>query len=391
MTHLRDVSSALVHEWLITWGGSESVVRSMTEILPDAPLHCGVWVPDARTREAFQEVDIRTTWLQKIPGAGRYYRWALPAMPAAFKALDLSGFDLVLSSSHAFAKGVQVDPGAVHVCYCHTPPRYLWDLADEYRAGVAGNLIRPFLPWLRRKDVEAAKGVTWFLANSGYVAERIRRIYGREAVVLHPPVDVDLFAPGGSVASSSYFLAGGRMVVYKRLDRVVKAATLGGFPLKVFGDGPERAHLERLAGPTVEFVGPVSDAELVKLARGCEAFLFPGEEDFGILPVEIQAAGRPVLAWNRGGARETVVHGETGLLFEDSHPRGLVEAVEAFQRRRWSPEVCRNHALKFRREIFENRLRELLERALHGGPLVDPSGGDTGRSTVRLAAEGGPA
>ncbi|MEX2526821.1 MAG: glycosyltransferase [Gemmatimonadota bacterium] len=390
MSRLQEVPAALVHEWLVTWGGSESVVKSMTRILPDAPLHCGVWAPDERTRLAFQDRDIRTTWLQKIPGVGRHYRWSLPAMPAAFKALDLSGFELVLSSSHAFSKGVQVDPGAVHVCYCHTPPRYIWDLADEYHAGVGGRLVRPLLPWLRRKDVEAAQGVTWFLANSAYVAERIRRIYGREAVVLHPPVDVDLFTPGAA-ASPSYFLAGGRMVVYKRLDRAVKAATLGGFPLKVFGDGPERANLERLAGPTVEFLGRVSDLELVELARGCEAFLFPGEEDFGILPVEIQAAGRPVLAWNRGGARETVVHGETGLLFDDPHPLGLVEAVEAFQSRSWSPEVCRNHALKFRREDFEDRLRELLERALHGGPIVDPADDGRRMAEVRLAVEGGSA
>ena len=291
---------ALVHEWLISWGGSESVLLSFARLFPDAPIFTSVYAPDARVRAAFSESEIRPSALQVVPGIRSVYRGTLPLMPWAFGRMDLSGFDLVVSSSHAFAKSVRVAPGAIHVCYCHTPPRYLWDLYQAYNPGLLGKLRAPLMLNLRKKDRESAKRVHKFIANSTYVADRISRSYERDARVIYPPVDVDQFTP--SAYEGKHYLAGGRMVHYKRLDLAIEAANRCGLKLVVFGDGPERTRLEELAGPTIEFIGRVSTAQLAKLVAQSHAFLFPGEEDFGILPVEIQAGVAQSLP-SRGAVR----------------------------------------------------------------------------------------
>jgi glycosyltransferase involved in cell wall biosynthesis len=339
---------ALVHDWLIGWGGSERVLQVLAEMFPDAPIYTAVWAPEQKVHEVFGDRDVRPTALQRIPRAARHYRKLLPLMPAAFRRLDLSGFDLVVSSSHAFSKAVSRAPGARHVCYCHSPPRYLWDLYETYNPGWRGVVGAPMARWLRRRDVASTGGVDQFVANSRTVAERIRRHYGREARVVHPPVEVNPFvAASRSREPEDWFLTGGRMVRYKRMDVLVRAATLGRFRLRVFGDGPERRTLEALAGPGVEFLGPVDDADLADLMARCRAFLFAAEEDFGILPVEAQAAGRPVVAWGRGGVTETVIPGQTGILLEHGTPEAFAEGALQAGDRDWDRGRIQEQARRF--------------------------------------------
>ena len=359
---IQGVRVALVHEWLISWGGSESVLLSLARLFPDAPIFTSIYAPDERVRATFPESRVRPSALQMIPGVRSFYRGTLPLMPWAFGRLDLSEFDLVISSSHAFAKSVRMAPGAIHVCYCHTPPRYLWDLYESYNPGILGALRAPIMLRLRNRDAESAKGVHSFVANSIYVANRISRTYSRESTVIYPPVDVDEFPC--SNRDEKYYLAGGRMVDYKRLDFAIEVANRRGLPLVVFGDGPKRTHLERLAGPTVEFTGQVSTEQLSVLVAHSRAFLFPGVEDFGILPVEVQAGGCPVIALGRGGALETVKSGETGLLYEDNSVEGLLNAVSEFEMMTFEPKACRNNALRFQRPRFEQEITEAISRVL---------------------------
>jgi glycosyltransferase involved in cell wall biosynthesis len=362
---------ALVHDWLVGWGGSERVLEVLAGMFPEAPIFTAVWSPDSKVREVFGDHDVRPTVLQGIPGSSRHYPKLLPLMAWAFRSLDLSDFDVVISSSHAFSKSVRRSVGARHVCYCHSPPRYLWDLYRTYSPGWRGVLGAPLARFLRRQDVAASRGVDRFVANSRTVADRIRRHYGKDAVVVHPPVDVASFmAAGRGREPEDWFLTGGRMVRYKRMDVLVRAATVGGFSLKVFGDGPERRGLQELAGPGVEFLGPVEDGELASLMSRCRAFLFAAEEDFGILPVEAQAAGRPVVAWGRGGATETVVHGETGILVEDGSPECFARAALDAGRRRWDRKRLQSNAARFKTDRFVEEMASILrERGGKPGPL----------------------
>lgn len=370
-------SLAIAHEWLVGWGGSESVVQSFARLFPDAPIQTLVYDPDPRVARAFPRERVRTTPLQRLPGVGAYYPLTLPLMPGVWRRTRLEGFDVILSSSHAFAKGVARSPGSRHVCYCHTPPRYLWDLSEAYLGDVGSRLARPLMGYLRRRDREAAANVDTWIANSHFVADRVHRIYGEEAQVVYPPVDVDTFgdvdegaeagaAPtgdltpgstgGDAVGAGKYYLAGGRLVRYKRVDRAVEAANKAGLSLVVFGDGPERARLEAMAGPTIRFTGAVSPSELRALFSHCRAYLFPGIEDFGILPVEAQAAGRPVVALGIGGAAESVVHLETGVLYQDDSVEGLLGGVEELEARSWDVADLRHNARRFSRARFEDEI-----------------------------------
>ena len=372
-----ELDAALVHDWVTQWGGPESVLLSLRRVLGDPSLHMGVWDPDDRSQEAFGDADVRTSWLQRIPGANRHYRWLLPLMPKAFETLPLGDAELVVSSSHGFAKAVTVPPDAVHICYCHTPPRYLWDEIVVYNRGPLGALRRPALRLLRRQDLRAAARVDHFVANSRHVAGRIRRYYGREARVIYPPVDVERYnevdrRPG------DYYLAGGRLSRYKRIDSAVRAANQAEVPLKVFGDGPEYRRLKALAGPTVELLGQVSDEELLELMAGARAYLHPGKEDFGIQPVEAQAAGCPVVAWASGGARETVVHGKTGVLYDDPTPLGILDGLRTLEQETWRPELARGNARRFNRRRFEEEMAEEVDRVLRGHRL------DQGRPVVQV-------
>ncbi len=283
-------------------------------------------------------------------------------MPAAFRSLDLSDYDLVISDSHAFSKAVRTRDDAIHLCYCHTPPRYLWDLKDAYLPGFRGRVLAPVVRWLRSADLAAASGVSHFIANSSYVAGRISRIYDRPAEVIYPPVDVDLFRPLD--VRTDRFVAGGRMVPYKRIDLAVRAATEGNLPLQVFGDGPQRAELRRLAGPTVEFLGELDQEEMESVLGGARALLFPGVEDFGIIPVEAQAAGAPVVAYGEGGSLETVMEGRTGCFFSEPTVASVLEAIEELEGGTWNADVCRGNALRFSRQRFEREIATFIGSVL---------------------------
>ena len=357
--------AVITHEWLVNWGGSESVLQSLKKVLPNADIHTLVYQPDERTALAFSRAQVIPSVLNRVPLAGRLYPYTLPFMPRLWLRKDIGQPELIVSSSHSFSKTAQA-PGAFHLCYCHTPPRYLWDLSDEYTPGLFGRLTHRIRDRLRLADLRSARLVDHFVANSRFVADRIFRTYGRTAEVIYPPVDTDQFTP--APAKKAHFLAGGRLVRYKRIDYAIRAANNLKVPLVVFGDGPDRRRLESLAGPTVNFTGSVDHPALIALIRSAWAFLYPGIEDFGILPVEVQATGTPVIARGAGGALESIKHGKTGLLY-DSSPKDptsqvklLSETMLESKSRFWSPTACRHHAELFSRPNFERGFSELLKR-----------------------------
>lgn len=333
------------------------MLASLGRILPSAPIHTLVHRPDQRVRETFRHHTIHASALSALPGAGRLYQLALPVMPDVWRRTRTEATELVVSSSHAFCKGVDTR-GVTHVCYCHTPPRYLWDLSHEYHGGLSYSLAGPPIRYLRARDRESAEHVDHFIANSNYVADRIRRTYGREAKVIYPPVDVDRFVP--KEQPRRHFLAGGRLVRYKRVDRAISAANATAQPLVVFGDGPDRNRLESMAGPTVRFVGQCSNEQLLDLMHTSIALIFPGVEDFGILPVEAQAAGTPVVALGQGGALETVADGTSGLLYAEDSLACLSDALETTRTQHWNPDDCRRNAERFSRPRFEHEVRVAL-------------------------------
>jgi glycosyltransferase involved in cell wall biosynthesis len=360
---------AIVHDWLTIPGGSEQVVLALLEMFPHAELFTSVYDPSPWP-PAVTERPVHSSWLNRIPGAVRQYPKLLPLMNRAFRSFDLSGFDLVLSSSHAFAKNVRAPPGALHVCYCHTPMRYAWD--ESFMAGEdVGRLTRlalpPLLAWLRRQDLAGARGPDVFVANSRHVADRIQRHYGRRAEVVNPPVDVEHYL---ALARSprDYYLAFGRVVPYKRVDLAVAACASLGRQLKVAGDGRAlesvRAQLHaRASGASIELLGNVSAAERDRLLGGARALLFPGEEDFGIVPVEAQAAGVPVIAYAVGGAGETVIDARTGVLFGEQTAGALAAAIERFEGMSLDEREARENAARFGRERFRAEIAAVIERA----------------------------
>lgn len=360
---------ALVHDYLNQYGGAERVLEALHDLYPAAPVYTSLY-DRARMPPSFRGWDIRTSFLQRLPVHVRLARAYLLLYPWAFAALDLRGYDLIISSSSAFAKGVVPAAGARHICYCHNPARFLWNTADYMRSEGLGRpaqaLLGPVLARLRRWDLTANERVHAFIANSRTVAERIRRYYGRESSVIHPPARVSTFplaqGPG------RYFLTGGRLVPHKRFDVAVVACTRRGLPLRVFGAGRDRARLERLAGPTVSFLGRVSEADLRELYRDCRAYLFPSEEDFGISPLEAMACGRPVLAYAAGGAMETVVEGQTGLFFPRQEPEALAELLAAFRDQEFDPQEIRRHAEQFDVPRFQEQIRRLISSVFSSRP-----------------------
>ncbi|HEU5300100.1 MAG TPA: glycosyltransferase [bacterium] len=351
---------AIVHEWLVTLGGADRVLLALHEVFPQAPVYTALY-DRTRMPRVFADLDVRTSWLQHLPGAVAHHRWLVPLMPSAVRGYDLGGYDVVLSSSHACAKGVALPPGAVHICYCHTPMRYAWDMRDAYLAALsrpARPLAAAGLRWLRGWDAAAARSVDHFIANSAFVASRIRRYYGRDAAVIHPPVDTAFFTPGGETAE--FFLAAGRLVPYKRMDLAVEACTRLHLPLVVVGDGPELARLRAMAGPSVRFAGEVSDEELRDYYRRCRALIFPGVEDFGLVPVEAQACGRPVIAYGLGGALESVEDGLTGLFFHAQTAEALMAALREADRTAFDPRAVRRHAQQFSRLAFASKVAQFV-------------------------------
>ncbi len=357
---------AVVHDWLTIPGGSEDVVIELLELFPQAELFTTVYDPRPWP-EIVRERSVHATWLNRIPGASSQYPKLLGLMTSALRRFDLSGFDLVLSSSHACAKNVRVPGSTLHVCYCHTPMRYAWDeaLLQGEDIGRATRLVLPLLlRRLRRQDVEGAAGPDAIVANSRHVAERIRTHWGREAEVINPPVDVRRLL-AMEREQEDYYLVFGRVVPYKRVDLAVRAAALLGRPLKVAGDGRALPALRAAAAGAerIELLGRVSDGERDRLLSGARALLFPGEEDFGIVPVEAQAAGLPVIAYGVGGATESVIDGVTGVLFGEQSERSLAAAIERFEGLSIDTAAVRANAERFGRERFRVEMAGAIERA----------------------------
>lgn len=351
---------AIAHDYLNQYGGAERVLEALHELYPAAPVYTSIFDPAAMPA-AYRAWDIRPSWMQRLPGWRRHFQKYFLLYPSAFESFDLSGYDLILSSSSAFAKGIIPAPGARHVCYCHTPMRFAWR-TDAYvqREGIRGiqRLVLPILlTYVRLWDVASALRVDTFVANSREVAARIRRYYGREAAVIPPPVDLPPYRP---VPPGDFYLAGGRLIPYKRLDLAVRAFTQLGLPLKIFGDGRDRAALQAIAGPNVEFLGYVSEERRRELFAGCRAFVFPGEEDFGITPLEAMAAGRPVIAYAAGGALDSVAEGVSGRFFYEQSAAALAAAVAAARGDSYDPRAIRRHAESFGRDIFLARMRAAI-------------------------------
>lgn len=356
---------ALVHDHLVQDGGAEKVLLALQDVFPGAPTYTLLYDPK-RVSGVFASKDIRTSFLQKIPFALRKYQWLLPLMPAATEAHDLSSYDVVISSSSAFAKGIITRPGAIHVCYCHTPTRYLWSDTHSYVQELkAPRVLKAGLPILLNKlrvwDRLSADRVDRFIANSATVAGRIRKYYERPSDIIHPPVETEKFTVAD--APGTYFLAGGRLVSYKRFDLIIQAFNRTGLPLKIFGDGPLAAEYRRTARPNIEFVGKVDDARKAELYRGAIAFIHPQEEDFGITALESMASGRPVIAYRKGGALETVVDGVTGEFFDDQEWEELATAVIRFDASKYDPRTIREHAERFDVRTFKRRIAAYVSEA----------------------------
>ncbi|KNZ70053.1 group 1 glycosyl transferase [Thermincola ferriacetica] len=352
------MKTAIITDWLTQMGGAERVVLAMKELFPEAPIYTTVYNPDT-VDKVFHSMDIRPSFIQKLPGAKKSYQKYLPLMPTAVEQFDLREFDLVISSSSSVAKGVITRADTVHICYCHTPMRYAWDFYHEYLNGPdVGKIKRKLIPWLmnyiRMWDRLTADRVDYFIANSQNVAKRIRKHYHRDAEVIYPPVETSFFAPVPEV--EDFFLVVSRLVPYKRVDLAIQACNRLKLPLRVIGTGPEFDRLKALAGPTVQMMGRLSQEDIKWHYARCRAFLFPGEEDFGITPVEAQASGRPVIAYGRGGALETVVEGKTGLFFAEQSEASLVEALKRFDNMDFDPQTIRSHAGTFDSVIFKERL-----------------------------------
>ncbi len=354
----------MVHDYLNQYGGAERVVEALHDLYPDAPVYTSIYDPAAMPA-SYHSWQIRPSWMQRLPGWRRWFRLYFLLYPLAFESLKVQQYDLILSSSSAYGKGVRPRRGALHVCYCHTPMRFAWR-TEEYvaREGIGrlgGALLRPLLALLRGWDRATAARVQVFIANSEEVAGRIERCYGRKAVVIPPPVDLP--PPAAPIPPEDFYLAGGRLVPYKRIDLVVRACTELGLPLVVFGSGRDRAELEALAGPTVRFVGRVDDATLHDLYRRCLAYITAGDEDAGIQPVEAMAAGRPVVALRAGGVLETVRDGVTGCFFDTQTVAALAAALQRAQGIAWDAPLIVEHAQQWRRERFCARVAAVIAEA----------------------------
>ncbi len=363
---LDSLRVALVHDWLYHMRGGEKVLESFAEIFPSATIYT-LFSNRSSLSPSLQRMKIKNSFLQLIPGIERFYRWLLPVLPLVVRTLRIKEADLVLSSSHCVAKGVRVPQGACHVCYCHTPMRYLWGFEREYFGGFPRflrGLLRPLFEILRKWDVRTNEGVNHFLCNSETVRGRIQEFYRREAVVVPPPVGAEFFQPDSvSGGCGDYYLIVSALTPYKRVDLAIEAFNHWDRKLWIAGDGPCRRRLERLAASSnIRFLGKVSDAELKRLYTEAKALVFPQEEDFGIVALEAQACGTPVIAFACGGALETV---EEGIFFYEQTPEALRKAVLEFESKRFEPKRLQELARRFDKPAFNHKIRLAIENVIH--------------------------
>ncbi|MBK9230263.1 MAG: glycosyltransferase [Anaerolineae bacterium] len=363
------MSVAIVHDWLNQVGGAENVLEALTQFWPRPPIYTSIyWSALARQRPAFATWDIHTSFMQRLPGVFTHHQTYLPLYPLAFEQFDLSRYELVVSNKSGFCHGVITGPETLHLCYCLTPTRFIWNF-DSYaqREGglsrLANLALRPMLSYFRLWDRLAADRVDHFIAISRAVQRRLEKYYGRASTIIYPPVDTERFVPSGR-PPGDYYLAGGRLIPYKRVDLAVRAFTQLGLPLLVYGEGRDLDSLRAIAGPNVTFLGRVSWARLVELFQNCRAFIFPGLEDFGIAPLEAQACGRPVIAFAGGGSFDTVVDGETGILFSEPRVESLQAAVRRFESLTLDPDQIRRHAERFSAARFRRDMETIIAQKL---------------------------
>lgn len=355
---------AIVCDWLTVYAGAERVIYEMHQLFPKAPIYTTLY--REKGCPLFKDAEVRESKLGWIPGARHAHRLFFPFMPTVFERMDLSEFDIVISSNHSASKGIITKPETLHISYCHSPVRYLWDHSHDYQKGFKKFLplrflYKPYLHKLRLWDRVAAERVDHTITNSHYVGERVKKFYGHDSEVIHPPVDLDRFTL--ETNKEDYFLAVGRLIPYKRFDLIVRACTELELPLKVVGTGPEMRKLKRMAGPTVEFLGQVDDTELEKLYQKARALIFPQLEDFGIVPLEAMACGTPVIAYGRGGALETVEDGVGGLHFKAQTVDSLKDAIQRFEKKTWPAQAVHDSVERFGSARFKSELRHSVENA----------------------------
>ena len=368
---------ALVHDWLTGMRGGEKVLEGLCELYPKADIYTLIHIPKS-VSSIIESHRIYTSFLQRFPDIERRYRWYLPLMPFAIERFDLSKYDLIISSSHCVAKGVRKSKNSLHICFCHTPMRYIWDMYDEYFGKGRSNILvrlamQVVRPYLRKWDIKSSNRVDFFIANSRHVKRRIKRYYGRDSVVINPPVDVGSFKNGK--LSEDFYLIVSAFAPYKRIDIAVSAFNELGLSLKIIGKGQDEKRLKKMARSNIEFLGWQDDEALRDYYARCKAFIFPGEEDFGITPLEAQACGKPVIAYRGGGALETVIDEtlvpprdrdkrlKTGKFFYPQDKDALVKAVKEFNPSDYDPDIIRKHALKFDKSVFKKKIKEFVDKS----------------------------
>jgi glycosyltransferase involved in cell wall biosynthesis len=373
------LKTAIVHEWLVNYAGSERVLEQIVRLFPDADIFCQVDFLAGKERGFILGKKATTSFIQKLPGSRNHYRNYLPLMPFAVRRFDVSEHDLIISNSHSVAKGIRKRPGQLQICYCHTPMRYAWDLRAQYLkesgldSGPKGFLAKIILDRIRTWDLKTARQVDHFVANSRYIRDRIQRAYGRDAAVIYPPVDTRAFRPGEK--KDNFFLAVSRMVPYKKMDLIVEAFAVNGLPLVVIGDGPDFEKVKEKAKKNIEFLGFLDGSALIDYMQRARAFVFAAEEDFGIVPVEAQACGTPVIAYGRGGVTETVIplqvsgdggqrsdNGATGIFFQEQTVPSVTDAVKKFiaVEDLFHPAEIRKNAERFSVERFQKEFKAFV-------------------------------
>lgn len=356
---------AIVHDWLTGMRGGEKCLEVFCELFPSATVFTLVHIKGT-VSETIERMDIKTSFIQHFPDIEKKYRYYLPLMPKAIEQFDLTGYDLILSSSHCVAKGVKVPEKSLHICYCYTPMRYIWDMYEQYFGDskfyikLAMKMIKPYL---QKWDVKTSKQVDFFIAISEYIKERIKRIYNRDSDVIYPPVDTDFFTPSTlyPLPSTGYYLIVSAFAPYKKVDLAVETFNKLGLPLKIIGSGQDEKKLKKIAGKNIEFLGWQNNDELRKYYQNCKAVIFPGEEDFGIVPVEAQACGKPVIAYKKGGAVETIIDNKTGVFFEEQTAESLSAAILKFESIKFVSSEIRKSAERIGRENFSKSIKNYID------------------------------
>lgn len=368
------MKAALVHDWLTGLRGGEKVLEVLCELFMGADLYTLLYIP-GRLSPAIEKMNIKTSFIQRLPFAKEKYRYYLPLMPMAVERFNMSRYDLIISCSSCVAKGVKKAKNSLHICYCHTPMRYVWEMYDEYfgkeRIGFfKEKVIRLLAQYLRRWDIESSKDVDIFIANSENVRKRIFRHYGKDAEVIYPPVDTDFFTPQensgrltGSMpeGESDFYLVVSAFAPYKRVDLAIEAFNRLRYPLKIIGGGQEEKRLKKMAKSNIEFLGWKNNEELGDCYRRCKALIFPGEEDFGITPLEAQACGKPVIAFGKGGALESIKEGVSGIFFNEQTADCLIGKIKRFETMEFDSAAIRENATLFSRQIFKEKINNFIK------------------------------